>query len=89
MKKLLAPLLITLSLAACANAETGQYDRNYCRADSDCVPAQCCHPAEVVNKKFAPDCTATMCTMMCKGPLDCGAGTPVCKNNVCVIQPLR
>ncbi|MEK6903516.1 MAG: hypothetical protein AABW64_02620 [Nanoarchaeota archaeon] len=58
-----------------------------CNNDSDCVPAQCCHPTSVVNKQYAPDCTAVLCDQSCEGTLDCGKGKPVCKDRICVIQP--
>lgn len=59
-----------------------------CIADEDCVPAQCCHPTSVVNKKFAPDCEGIVCTAVCEGPLDCGAGRPACVSSRCVIMPI-
>lgn len=40
----------------------------------ECVPASCCHATECVLKSEAPDCDGMMCTMVCSGPLDCGAG---------------
>ena len=42
--------------------------------EEECVPASCCHATECVLKSKAPDCTGLMCTMVCSGPLDCGAG---------------
>ena len=39
-----------------------------------CVPASCCHATECVLASEAPDCSDIMCTMVCSGPLDCGAG---------------
>jgi len=57
-----------------------------CAIDTDCVPATCCHPTEVINKELAPDCSAVLCTMSCETILDCGQGEPVCKNNICEID---
>ena len=56
-----------------------------CKEDSDCVAAECCHPRAVVNKKYGPNCGEIACTMNCEGPLDCGAGFPVCDKGMCVI----
>ena len=58
---------------------------NYCETKEDCVPAQCCHPNSVVNKYYSPDCKDVFCTLLCTGPLDCGAGFVNCQNNRCVI----
>jgi len=43
-------------------------------SDEDCVPAQCCHPTSCVNRAAQPACGDVMCTTICEGPLDCGAG---------------
>tara|TARA_Y100000310_G_scaffold138289_2_gene137248 strand:- start:47292 stop:48008 length:717 start_codon:yes stop_codon:yes gene_type:complete len=56
-----------------------------CKEDNDCVPAECCHPRYVVNKKYAPQCEGIACTESCEGPLDCGAGHPACEKGICVI----
>ena len=69
-----------------AAMEKEEKDLTYCETDSDCMEATCCHPTEVVNKRFAPDCSGTPCTMSCVGPLDCGAGRPACENNRCTIE---
>jgi hypothetical protein len=62
-------------------------DAQTCTIDSDCVPAQCCHPTGCVNQAAKPDCTAALCTMSCEGPLDCGAGSCGCTKGRCsVIQ---
>ena len=63
-----------------------------CKMDSvkavpDCVPAQCCHPSSCVNFDYAPDCTNTVCTMSCEGPIDCGAGSCGCVNGKCEVIP--
>ena len=87
MKALIISLLLLAPMTACA--QVSQENKNYCDVDSDCVAAQCCHPTDTVNKKFAPECGITACTMMCKGPLDCGAGKPACVDHYCTIKPLR
>ena len=59
-----------------------------CSVDSDCVPAQCCHPTGAVNQANAPDCSGVLCTAVCEGPLDCGAGEIKCMSNKCTIVSL-
>ncbi len=55
-----------------------------CSADSDCVPAQCCHPTGAVNKNNAPDCRGVLCTAVCEpGTIDCGQGEITCVSNQC------
>ncbi|XLQ20120.1 MAG: hypothetical protein ACKUBY_06090 [Candidatus Moraniibacteriota bacterium] len=61
-------------------------DEKICEVDSDCVPAQCCHATDVINKEFAPNCEGMMCTMSCETVLDCGGGQPVCSNGMCTIE---
>ena len=56
-----------------------------CTADSDCVPGGCCHPSTCVPKSQAPDCKGIFCTMVCSGPLDCGAGSCACNNGKCAV----
>lgn len=67
----------------------GKISRDYCIKDSDCIPEQCCHPTSCVNKEFAPDCSGIGCTMVCQGPIDCGAGKCVCKDNKCVVESTK
>ncbi|VVB60183.1 Uncharacterised protein [uncultured archaeon] len=64
-----------------------QAERRYCQSDSDCIPATCCHPAELVNRKYAPDCTGELCTEACIGPLDCRRGEIRCIDSRCRIIP--
>lgn len=61
-------------------------NEKYCEKDEDCVPAQCCHATDVVNKKFAPNCGGIFCTQECQSPLDCGCGEPICIDNQCSIK---
>ena len=42
--------------------------------DKVCVPASCCHATVCVLKDEAPNCSEILCSMVCSGPLDCGAG---------------
>ncbi len=70
------------------NSSFGESKKS-CFVDDDCVPAQCCHPTDVVNRLYAPDCKDVICTTVCKGPIDCGKGRPACINEKCVIVPLQ
>jgi hypothetical protein len=56
-----------------------------CEKDSDCVPVTCCHPDSCIIKQNAPNCDNSICTMVCSGPLDCGAGSCGCINNKCQV----
>jgi hypothetical protein len=56
-----------------------------CTLDSDCVPAQCCHPTSCINRVAQKDCSGTACTMSCEGPLDCGAGSCRCVQGTCSV----
>ncbi len=58
-----------------------------CVLADDCVPAQCCHPTGCINRVAAPDCSDTLCTMSCEGPIDCGAGACGCDQGTCTIIP--
>jgi len=56
-----------------------------CVQNSDCVPAQCCHPTSCVHIDFAPDCTDVACTMECApGTMDCGQGYCACVDGNCL-----
>jgi hypothetical protein len=58
-----------------------------CNAYADCVPAQCCHPTSCINKVAQKSCDGIACTMMCGGPLDCGAGSCGCVQGQCRVVP--
>ncbi len=64
-------------------------DGEFCQGDTDCVPAQCCHPTSCVNREFSPDCSGIGCTAVCQGPIDCGAGECICRDNRCVVESIR
>jgi hypothetical protein len=57
-----------------------------CIDDSDCVGATCCHPTSCINKAYKGVCNV-LCTQVCQGPLDCGAGHCGCVNNRCTVIP--
>ncbi|GEM_PF-1306196 len=61
--------------------------KDYCEVKEDCVPAECCHPENAVNKYYSPNCTDVACTAVCGGPLECGAGAIDCIDNHCKIIP--
>jgi len=57
-----------------------------CTLDSDCVPAQCCHPTSCINKVHKGVCNL-FCTAVCSGPIDCGAGHCGCLSGTCQVIP--
>jgi len=57
-----------------------------CLSDSDCAGSECCHPTRCINKAFKGVCDV-LCTQVCLGPLDCGAGSCKCVNNICAVVP--
>ena len=61
-------------------------DNQTCTSDTDCVPAQCCHPTSCVNSASIHVCNL-LCTASCEGPLDCGAGSCGCVNGRCSVVP--
>jgi hypothetical protein len=61
-------------------------DLGSCTNDSQCVPAQCCHPTSCINAAYKEVCTE-LCTLECKGPIDCGAGHCACVDGTCKVIP--
>jgi len=59
-----------------------------CSSDSDCTGAECCHPTSCINKAYKGVCTE-LCTQVCQGPLDCGAGSCSCIDNRCVVISMK
>ena len=60
-------------------------DPTVCKTDSDCVPAACCHPMLCTTKALAPDCSGVFCSQECvPNTLDCGQGSCLCQNGVCI-----
>jgi len=55
-----------------------------CTTDDDCVPRECCHPTSCINKANKGVCTL-LCTAVCQGPIDCGAGSCGCVNGRCSV----
>lgn len=81
---LLIILLIALILLI-IRSDKEEKEAGECKTDSDCVPATCCHPDACVPKEKAPNCDRVMCSMVCSGPLDCGAGYCGCVGGKCNI----
>lgn len=81
MKRVMIMLLLLISIFFISCTPTAEQ----CSVDADCVPAQCCHPYGAVNQADAPDCSGVLCTAVCEGPLDCGAGEIKCVSNKCTI----
>lgn len=60
--------------------------QHMCQTADDCVPNKHCHPTDYVNKNYGPEPDdQVVCTDVCQGPIDCGAGYPVCEDNLCKI----
>ena len=83
MMKKIVMMLLAISVLAISCTPTAEQ----CSVDADCVAAQCCHPTSAVNNANAPDCSGVLCTAVCEGPLDCGAGEVKCISNKCAIVP--
>lgn len=65
------------------NAEADD-TQTQCSVDSDCLPAQCCHPTSCSPKSEAPDCIDKLCTLNCApGTMDCGQGSCACIQGKC------
>jgi hypothetical protein len=79
---------ITLPSVSLTKTVTPPSDPASCASDSDCVPAQCCHPDSCINVAQKHVCTL-LCTASCQGPIDCGAGHCGCINGKCGVQPGR
>ncbi|MDD1667199.1 MAG: hypothetical protein LUO96_01900 [Methanomicrobiales archaeon] len=67
-------------------APGGGGDTGSCVTDSDCVPEQCCHPTSCINSDYKGVCTL-LCTNVCQGPIDCGAGHCGCVDGSCSVVP--
>lgn len=71
-----------LLILSCAFSDVS--DKKKCSSAADCVPVECCHAPDVVNRKFAPDCTDILCTEEClPNTLDCGQAEITCHNQEC------
>jgi len=86
-------LIFLILLAGCVTGPgygtptpTATPDYTRCTNDSQCVPAQCCHPTSCINAAYKEVCTE-LCTLECKGPIDCGAGHCACVDGTCKVIP--
>lgn len=79
-------LAVFLLIVSCSPIPAVPQEKQ-CSRDADCVPAQCCHAADAVNRNDAPDCSGTFCTLECApNTLDCGQGEIKCSAGQCVVQ---
>jgi len=76
---------VTVLPATTTKTETTP-DIRICTRDADCVPEQCCHPTGCINGDYKQVCTL-LCTNVCLGPIDCGAGHCGCVNGECSAVP--
>jgi len=78
---IISVLTLIILLTSCAPDNSKQ-----CVQDSDCVPAQCSHATDAVNKDAAPDCQGKSWTLDCApNTLDCGQGEIKCLKNKCAV----
>jgi hypothetical protein len=76
----------TLPATTAVTASGGGTDIRSCTTDADCVPEQCCHPTSCINRAYRGVCNE-LCTEVCLGPLDCGAGHCGCSSGSCSVAP--
>jgi len=79
-------VVLVLMVSGCTQTEipiTGTNELT-CSADTDCVPAECCHPTSCVNKDYKANCDGIACTLNCEpNTLNCGQGECKCVDNKC------
>ena len=80
------PNATTIITPVTAAVTTIPLENQTCTADTDCIPAQCCHPTSCMNQGSVRVCNL-FCTASCEGPLDCGAGRCGCVNGICSVIP--
>ncbi len=86
LRYVLAALILLGFLAGCTAPPSGGDENQTCSVYSDCVPEQCCHPTSCINQTYKGVCTE-LCTNVCQGPIDCGAGHCGCVNGICQVVP--
>ena len=75
---------VALFLLTACTGTTSIPTEKQCSRDYDCVPKECCHPTDAVNREHAADCTGLLCTMDCvPGTIDCGQGEIKCVEGEC------
>lgn len=82
-------IVAVISIASIYMLSLPEISKDFCQTDSDCMPAECCHPTSCVNQKYKPNCEGIFCTAVCQGPIDCGAGYCGCVKNKCQVVPLK
>ena len=83
---LLAVLIVLLvSILKFENKSDSINDTGFeCVADTDCVPATCCHATSCTSLGLAPKCDDAICTQECRlDALDCGQGSCKCIDKKC------
>jgi polar amino acid transport system substrate-binding protein len=80
----LATLVLLVFITGCITPVPDGNENRTCSVDSDCVPEQCCHPTSCIKQSFKGECTE-LCTAVCEGPIDCGAGHCGCVNGTCQV----
>ncbi len=81
-KKILVIILLII-LVTFVILKIFEKDFDECIADSECVPAGCCHPGSCVSINQKPNCSEIFCSQVCSGPLNCGAGHCGCVKGKC------
>ena len=92
-KKLLWVILVliilligVIYLGAKNNREGNLNNPKECSVASDCIPNSCCHATGCMPKENVSVCNL-LCTQVCSGPLDCGAGSCGCVKGKCAVVP--
>jgi len=86
-KSIIFFIIISLSLTGCISQapedSVNLSEQVKCSIDSECVPAQCCHPDSCMNQDYKTACNM-LCTQECrKGTMDCNQGSCKCVNHKC------
>lgn len=85
-KELVIGLLTVFLLLVSCSEVPAVLPEKQCSRDVDCVPAQCCHSSDAVNKNYAPTCGGFFCTLECApNTLDCGQGEIKCREGKCIV----
>jgi hypothetical protein len=82
----LGVLLLLGFFLGCVTSTPTESGNRTCSVDHDCVPQQCCHPTSCIHHSYKGVCTE-LCTNVCEGPIDCGAGHCGCEAGTCQVLP--
>jgi len=89
-KSLILPILIIavivglVAVAALDSMNSAVPQNLACTTDSDCIGSTCCHPTSCTNSAYRGPCNM-LCTDICEGPIDCGAGHCGCVDGKCSV----